>query len=59
MMALREDINIDKVSMRHFREALKRVKPSITEDMIRYYKLWSERTRSIRERKVTKTSYFI
>ncbi|RLF03199.1 MAG: AAA family ATPase [Thermoprotei archaeon] len=59
MLALREDINITKVSMRHFRSALSKVKPSITEDMIRYYKLWGERAKSLRERRVSSPSYLI
>ncbi|RLE65115.1 MAG: AAA family ATPase [Thermoprotei archaeon] len=58
MMALRENINMDKVYMRHFREALRRIKPSITEDMLRYYKAWSERAKIARERKVIPTPYF-
>ncbi len=35
MFALREDL--DKVEMCHFREALKKVRPSITESMVGYY----------------------
>ncbi|RLE52016.1 MAG: AAA family ATPase [Candidatus Methanomethylicota archaeon] len=48
MAALREDINAQKVAKRHFEAALKRVRPSITEDMIQYYKKWTERYKQIR-----------
>ncbi|OYT62934.1 MAG: hypothetical protein B6U69_00525, partial [Thermofilum sp. ex4484_15] len=59
MMALRENINSTKIGMRHFLEALRRVKPSITQDMIRYYKMWGERAKSLREAKVSKLSYYV
>ena len=58
MIALRESIDANKVYMRHFSEALKRVGPSITEDMVRYYRSWSEKARSLRERRTLKVSYF-
>ncbi len=38
MDALREDIDSDKVSRKHFEKALEEVNPSITSDMIQYYK---------------------
>jgi transitional endoplasmic reticulum ATPase len=41
-MALREDINAKYVAMRHFEEALKKVKPSVTPQMIEYYLKWME-----------------
>mgnify|MGYP000359585624 CR=1 FL=1 len=53
MMALRENINIDKVYMRHFDKALARIKPSITPEMIKYYESWQERARAIRTRRIT------
>jgi transitional endoplasmic reticulum ATPase len=37
MNALREDFNIEKIEMRHFREALKKVKPTITENIAQFY----------------------
>ena len=58
MMALREDINTENVRMRHFREALRRIRPSITEDMLRYYKAWSEKAKIMRERKAVPAPYF-
>jgi len=45
MNALREDINIDKVYMRHFIEALEKIKPSITPEIVKYYIEWYNRAR--------------
>jgi len=50
MLALRENINAEKVEMRHFVEALKRVHPSITEDMVKSYRAWTERLRHYLQR---------
>jgi transitional endoplasmic reticulum ATPase len=43
MEALREDLNAITVHMRHFEKALKKVRPSITQDMIKFYETWLER----------------
>jgi transitional endoplasmic reticulum ATPase len=43
MEALREDLNAITVHMRHFEKALKKVRPSITPDMIKFYESWLER----------------
>ena len=37
MLALRENLETDIVEMRHFREALKKVRPALAEDMVEYY----------------------
>jgi transitional endoplasmic reticulum ATPase len=37
LIALREDDEADEVSMRHFREALEKVRPTITDDIREYY----------------------
>lgn len=37
MIALRENFNVESVEMKHFREALKKVKPTITENIAQYY----------------------
>ncbi|MBC7115127.1 MAG: CDC48 family AAA ATPase [Archaeoglobi archaeon] len=42
MLALREDFNAERVHMRHFREALKKVKPTATEQLIKYYERVAE-----------------
>jgi transitional endoplasmic reticulum ATPase len=41
MLALREEL--DKVDMNHYREALKKVRPSVEESMVSYYERISER----------------
>ncbi len=43
LAALRENMNMEKVSMRHFELALEKVKPSISEEMKKYYRQWLER----------------
>ncbi|HDI75410.1 MAG TPA: AAA family ATPase, partial [Thermoprotei archaeon] len=53
MMALRESINIDRVHMRHFEKALKRIKPSITPEMVRYYESWQERAKALKTKRIT------
>ena len=52
-MALRESINIDRVHMRHFEKALKRIKPSITPEMVRYYESWQERAKALKTKRIT------
>ena len=37
MLALRENFDIERIEMRHFREALKKVKPTITENIAQFY----------------------
>jgi transitional endoplasmic reticulum ATPase len=37
LTALRENFDIEKIEMRHFREALKKVKPTITENIAQFY----------------------
>ncbi len=45
MLALREDFNIKKIDMRHFRAALKKVRPALVEGMIEYYEKLQEQFR--------------
>ncbi len=54
MIALRESLENSVVSWRHFEEALRKVKPSVTRQMIEYYQKWLETARqmSVGERKV-------
>ena len=49
LAALREDINNKHVSLRHFEIALRKVKPSITPQMIEYYKRWLETVKQRQE----------
>ncbi len=37
MFALRENFDVEAIEMRHFREALKKVKPTITENIAQFY----------------------
>ncbi|MCQ1536211.1 CDC48 family AAA ATPase [Methanosarcina sp. KYL-1] len=37
MLALRENFDVEKIEMRHFREALKKVKPTLTENITQFY----------------------
>jgi len=45
MLALREDINAEKVYLRHFEEAVKKIHPSVTPDMAKWYERVEERFR--------------
>ncbi|WP_290901495.1 CDC48 family AAA ATPase [Ferroglobus sp.] len=45
MLALRENINAEKVEMRHFYEAIKKIKPSINEAMLRFYEKFEEKVK--------------
>jgi len=52
MHALRENITAKHVTMRHFEQALRKVKPSVTDQMLEYYRRWLETARQIKvERK--------
>ncbi|MEG9194395.1 MAG: CDC48 family AAA ATPase [Candidatus Methanoglobus sp.] len=46
MLALREDQSAEKVEMRHFLEALKKVKPSVNESMLSFYERFQERIKT-------------
>ncbi|MBN1646240.1 CDC48 family AAA ATPase [Candidatus Woesearchaeota archaeon] len=58
--ALREDAKIKKVGMKHFEQALKKVKPSITEEIEKAYEEIEEHFRSARgeEMKEERPSYY-
>jgi len=59
LSALREDINIDMVYMRHFMKAFEKVKPSITSDMVKYYLDWYSRARQTMVREVVKPQVYM
>jgi transitional endoplasmic reticulum ATPase len=42
MLALRENFETDIVQMRHFNEALKKVRPALADDMVEYYQKLQE-----------------
>ena len=58
LQALKENIKIDKVHMKHFLMALDIVKPSISRDMERMYKEWSEKFRQKLPRSHIKPSLY-
>ncbi len=58
LYALREDINAAKVEMRHFMKALEKIKPSLNEDMIRFYEMWGLRAKQKVPRKTITTSIY-
>jgi transitional endoplasmic reticulum ATPase len=43
MNALRENINAKEIKMKHFEQALEKVKPSLTKEIIEYYEQFAER----------------
>ncbi len=49
MQALRRDINSKEVSMKDFEEALKRVGPSLTPDMEKWYKSFMQQVRQVQK----------
>ncbi len=53
LVALRENINAKKVGMKHFKKALSLVPPSLSKDMIKFYELWSQRSRQRLPRSIT------
>ena len=57
LSALREDINSVTVRWRHFEEALKLVRASITEDMVKYYVNWGEKARQLKTREQVLMNY--
>jgi len=48
MHALRESISARHVTMKHFEQALRKVKPSVTDHMLEYYRRWLETARQIK-----------
>ncbi len=58
MRALKENINITKIHMRHFLEAMEKVKPSITPEIVRIYEEWATRARQRLPREYLKPSVY-
>jgi len=58
MRALKESINIDKIYMRHFIEAMETVRPSITPEIIRIYEEWVRRARQRMPREYLKPAVY-
>jgi transitional endoplasmic reticulum ATPase len=55
MLAMRENLNAEYVERRHFIEALKKVKPSITESMMSFYERFEEKSKQERARIAAKS----
>ena len=45
MIALREDPDASEVTMYHFQKGMAKIRPSITEDMEKFYRSWEEKSR--------------
>ncbi|MFX1449217.1 MAG: CDC48 family AAA ATPase [Promethearchaeota archaeon] len=45
LLALREDINAKKVQFRHFKEAIKKIRPSCPPEMLNQYKEWDSKSK--------------
>ena len=60
MLALREDITASEVKMKHFEEALKRVYPSITKEIMKAYADLQKKFRAAKgeELRVNKPAYY-
>ncbi|MCE4621284.1 MAG: CDC48 family AAA ATPase [Desulfurococcales archaeon] len=48
MIALRENLSSTVVARRHFEEAMKKIRPSITRHMLEYYERWLQEARQIK-----------
>ncbi|MBE8539825.1 CDC48 family AAA ATPase [Geoglobus acetivorans] len=48
MLALRENINVERIEMRHFLEAIRKVKPSITDSMLSFYERFEEKAKEVK-----------
>jgi transitional endoplasmic reticulum ATPase len=57
MNALRENIKAKEVRMKHFEEALKKITPSLTKEMIEYYQKFTERRKKIEAEKEVQPTY--
>jgi transitional endoplasmic reticulum ATPase len=55
MLALRENMESEEVEMRHFHDALKKIKPSVTESMVGFYERFEEKARQERPKVAAKT----
>ncbi|MEM3305271.1 MAG: CDC48 family AAA ATPase [Saccharolobus sp.] len=48
-----------KVSLRHFEEAMKKIKPSVTQDMLQFYQNWIEKARQQLPKTTVKPSTYV
>jgi len=59
LLALRENISNDKVYARHFEEAMKKVRPSLTPDIVKFYEAWNEMARKVSKQQLTVTGFYV
>jgi len=57
MLALRENISSERVYMRHFLDALRKIKPSVTDSMLSFYERFEEKAKSERAKVKTFVGY--
>ncbi|ADI31223.1 CDC48 family AAA ATPase [Staphylothermus hellenicus] len=58
MRALKENIEINKIYMRHFLEAINEVRPSITQDIVKLYEEWGRKARQRLPREYLKPAMY-
>ncbi len=58
MLALRKDINAKEVTMEHFRETMKKVRPSLTPETEEVYRSFLTRTRSEMKKEATPRIFY-
>ncbi|MEM1697149.1 MAG: AAA family ATPase, partial [Thermofilaceae archaeon] len=59
MLAMRENPGAERVHMRHLEEALKKVKPSLTPEMLKYYESWAERSKKMLQGRISPVSFYV
>ncbi|WP_440059034.1 CDC48 family AAA ATPase [Thermogladius sp. 4427co] len=57
--AIKEDLNIEKIHIRHFKEALNKVKPSITQEMLKFYIEWGEKAKQKLPREYARPQVYV
>ncbi|MEM1595787.1 MAG: CDC48 family AAA ATPase [Desulfurococcaceae archaeon] len=58
LMALRENISVKFIEKKHFIKAMEVIKPSLSEDLIKFYMEWNERIRRAPPKHATKPSVY-
>ncbi|MEM0359526.1 MAG: CDC48 family AAA ATPase [Candidatus Hadarchaeales archaeon] len=58
MLALREDINAKEVTMKHFRETMKKIRPSILPEMEEAYRSFLSRSKSEVKKEITPRIFY-
>ncbi|MEM1537208.1 MAG: CDC48 family AAA ATPase, partial [Candidatus Nezhaarchaeales archaeon] len=60
MLALRQNLGAERVERSHFLKAMKKVKPTVNEAMLNYYKVWGEQAKQIQaQRRVPLPTSFV